>query len=57
VRDWALVGIGHEQAVDVFVRKEDAFQALEDAISDEPDWAGKLLVAPIELDESDPSSD
>jgi hypothetical protein len=36
--------------VDVFVRREDAFAALEDAIKDEPDWAGLLSVVPIEPD-------
>jgi hypothetical protein len=50
LRAYALVEIGDDQAVDVFVRREDAFAALEDAIRDEPDWAGILYVAPIELD-------
>jgi hypothetical protein len=36
---YALVEIGDDQAVDVFVRREDAIAALEDAINDEPDWA------------------
>jgi hypothetical protein len=36
----------------VLVRKEDAWLALEDALRDEPHWAGMLFVAPIELDES-----
>jgi hypothetical protein len=52
VRAYALVEMGDEQAVDVFVRREDAFAALDDAIKDEPDWAGTLSVVPIELDES-----
>jgi hypothetical protein len=55
VRAWALVEIGDEQAVDVFVRREDAFQALEDAIRGEPTWAGMLFIAPIEFDERDVS--
>lgn len=50
---YALVEIGDEQ--DVFVRSEDAFAALEDAIKDEPDWAGTLYVVPIELDEREVS--
>ena len=37
----------------VFVRKEDALRALEDAVSDKPSWARTLLVVPIELDERD----
>jgi len=49
VRAYALVEIGDHQAVDVFVRREDAFAALDDAIKDEPDWAGMLSVVAIEL--------
>jgi hypothetical protein len=56
VRAYALVEIGDDQAVDVFVRREEAFAALEDAIRDEPDWAAILCVVPIELDEREVSS-
>jgi hypothetical protein len=42
--------------VDVFVRREDAWEALEDALRCEPDWAGTLFVASIELDERDVSA-
>jgi hypothetical protein len=35
----------------VFVRSEDAFEVLDDALRDEPEWARILFVAPIELDE------
>lgn len=55
MRAYALVEIGDDQAVDVFVRREDAFAALEDAIKDEPDWAGILYIVPIELDEREVS--
>jgi hypothetical protein len=55
MRAYVLVEIGDSQAVDVFVRCEDAFEALEGAIKDEPDWAGTLSVVPIELDERDVS--
>jgi len=55
VRAYALVEIGDEQAVDVFVRREDAVAALEDAIKDEPDWAGILYIVPIQLDEREAS--
>ena len=48
MRACAFVEIGDEQGVDVFLRKEDAFHALEDAINDEPDCAGALFAAPIE---------
>jgi hypothetical protein len=50
------VEIGDEQAVDVFVRKEDAFHALEDVMRNEPSWIGNFFVTPIELDESKPST-
>jgi hypothetical protein len=56
VRAYALVETGDDQAVDVFARCEDALQALEDAISDEPSWSNTLLVVPIELDEREISS-
>jgi hypothetical protein len=51
MRAWALVELGDSKAVDVFVKREEAFDALEDALRDEPDWAGALYVVPIELDE------
>jgi hypothetical protein len=56
VRAYALVEIGDPKAVDVFIRREDAFAALEDVLGDEPDWRGLLYVAPIELDERDVSA-
>jgi hypothetical protein len=52
VRAWALVELGDHEAIDVFVRKEDALMALEDAVTDEPEWIDSLFVAPIELDEA-----
>jgi hypothetical protein len=52
MRAWALVELGDDEAIDVFVRKEDALKALEDACTDEPQWEGTLFVTPIELDES-----
>jgi hypothetical protein len=38
------------------LRKEDAQAALEDALRDEPGWAGTLSVEPVELDEGDVSA-
>ena len=52
MRAYALSEIGDRLAIDVFIRKEDAWLALQDALRDEPQWAGMLFVAPIELDES-----
>jgi hypothetical protein len=44
------------RAIDVFLRREDAFAALEDVLGDEPDWASLIYVAPIELDERNVSA-
>jgi hypothetical protein len=52
MRAYALSEIGDRLAIDVFIRKEDALLALEDALRDEPQSAVMLFVAPIELDES-----
>jgi hypothetical protein len=52
VRDFVLVEIGDSEAIDLFLREEDAQAALEDALHDEPDWAGTLTVEPIERDVS-----
>ncbi len=46
VRAFTLVELGDSEAIDLFLREEDARAALEDAIRDEPDWAGLLYVAP-----------
>jgi hypothetical protein len=53
MRAYALAEIGGRLAVEVFVRSEDAFDALDDAVRDEPEWLTTLFVAPIELDERD----
>ena len=37
-------------------RREDAYAELEEILRDEPEWAGTLFVAPIELDERHVSS-
>ena len=51
MRAFALAEIGRSEAIDVYLRREDAWAALEEILEDEPDWAGSLFVAPIELDE------
>ena len=48
---YALAELGERLAVDVFVRREDAFAALEDALTYEPEWAETLFVAAIELEQ------
>src|SRR5438128_11938708 len=48
MRVYALVEVGDNQTVDVFVRPEEAFEALAAALSDEPDWARTLCVVPAD---------
>jgi hypothetical protein len=48
---YALVETGDSEAIDVFLRRDDAVAALEDAVRDEPSWAGMLSVQEFELDE------
>jgi hypothetical protein len=43
VRAYALVEHGDSQSIDL-LRQEDARRALEDILSDEPDWAGVFYV-------------
>jgi hypothetical protein len=47
--------LGDSEAIDLFRREEDAQAALDDAVRDEPDWAGTLFVAPIDLAEREVS--
>ena len=56
MRVYALVELGDSEAIDLFLREEDARQALGDALADEPDWIGTLYVEAVELDERDSSS-
>ena len=51
MRAFALAEIGRSEAIDVYLRREDAWAALEEILNDEADWAGALFVTPIELDE------
>jgi hypothetical protein len=51
MRAWALVELGDAEAVDLFLREEDAERALAECMRDEPQWAGLLRVERIELDE------
>jgi hypothetical protein len=56
MRAWALVELGDHEPHRRLRAREDVLKALEDACTDEPQWAGTLFVAPIELDESKPST-
>jgi hypothetical protein len=55
MRAYVLAEIGDRLAVDVLLRREDAWNALEEMLEYEPNRAAFLFVAPIELDESDTS--
>jgi hypothetical protein len=54
MRAYVLVEIGDRLAVDVLLRREDAWDALGEILEDEPD--SLLYVAPIELDERNMSA-
>jgi hypothetical protein len=57
VRAYALVtALDPDEAVDVFIRYEDAETALAECLHVEPDWADVISVVPIELDERDVSA-
>jgi hypothetical protein len=51
MRAFALAEIGRREAIDVYLRREDAWAALEEILNDKPDWAVTLFVIPVELDE------
>jgi hypothetical protein len=55
MRAWALVELGDPEAIDLFLRGEDAEHALADCLQDEPELSGLLRLEPVELDESDVS--
>jgi len=43
--------LGDSESIDLFLQEEDARRALEEILSDEPDWTGLFYVAPVEPDE------
>ena len=47
MRAYVLVELGDSEAIDLFLREEDAQAALEDALHDEPAWAGTLRLTGI----------
>jgi hypothetical protein len=53
MRAYVLAEIGDRLAVDVLLRREDAWNVLAEILEYEPHRATFLFVAPIELDESD----
>jgi hypothetical protein len=52
---WALVQQGDPEAIDVFLRREDADQALDECLSDEPEWRELLSIEEVELAGTPPS--
>jgi hypothetical protein len=50
MRAWALVELGDSEAIDLFLREEDAERVLVQCVHDEPDWLGELHVEPVALD-------
>jgi hypothetical protein len=48
---FALVELGDSEAIELFLREEDARRALEEILGDEPQCVGLLCVEAIELDE------
>ena len=51
MRAYALVELGDPESIDLFLREEDARRALEGMLLDEPDWAGRFYVEPVDLGE------
>ena len=57
MRAFALVELGDSEAIDLFLREEDARRALEECLADEPDRVGMLSAEPVEVDERQISAD
>ena len=53
MRAYALVELGDSEAIDLFMREEDARRALEECLADESESVGMLYVKPVDLDERD----
>jgi hypothetical protein len=49
MRLYALVELGDPEAIDVFLCEADARRALEQCLSDEPDWRHVLRIEEVEL--------
>jgi hypothetical protein len=46
---YAVASADTEQAVELFLRRENAERMLAEALADEPEWADILSVEPLEL--------
>jgi len=49
MRWYALIEVDDPEAIDVFLRPDEAERALEDCLRDEPEWRGLLRVEEIEF--------
>jgi hypothetical protein len=49
MRLYALVETGDPEAIDLYIREEDAQRSLEECLSDEPQWRRLLRIEEIEL--------
>lgn len=49
MRLYALVEAGDPEAIDVYLREDDAQRALKDCLRDEPQWHGLLHIETVEL--------
>jgi hypothetical protein len=54
---WALVQRGDPEAIDVFLSRDEAGEALAGCLRDEPDWRGLLWIEEIGLVGAPPSPD
>jgi hypothetical protein len=49
VRIHALIESGDPNAIDVYLCEQDAQQALDDCLRDEPQWRGLLRIMEVDL--------
>ena len=56
MRAYAVAELGDRLALHVFIRREDAFAALDDAADEEAQCPRIQFIAPIELDKLDISA-
>ena len=49
MRQYALVEAGDPEAIDLYLCEQDAQQALEDRLRDEPEWRGLLRIEEVEF--------
>jgi hypothetical protein len=52
LRVFALVEVGERQAIDLYVRREDAYAVLDEVLRAEPEWI-HLHVLPLDLGEAE----